>query len=66
MDHTCNMIHMIDTMKLICWSIKRHGDVSIVIGAFADVDRLPDFDEMVTHPALLAQQDIPVDEDTTM
>jgi hypothetical protein len=62
MDQTYNMIQMIETMKLIFWSIKRHGDVSIAIGVFADMDRLPDFDEVVAHPALLVPQKIPVDE----
>jgi hypothetical protein len=63
MDHTCNMIHMIETMKGICWSANNHDDVSIVIGAFADMDHLSDFDEMVAHPALLVPQKIPVDKD---
>jgi hypothetical protein len=44
---------MIETMKLIFWFIKHHGDVSLAIGAFADTDRLPDFDGMVAHPTLL-------------
>jgi hypothetical protein len=30
------------------------------------MDRLPDFDEMVAHPALLVPQKIPVDEDTIL
>jgi hypothetical protein len=66
MDHTCNMIQMIETMKLIFWSIKRHGDVSIAIGAFSDMDRLPNFNEMLAHPALLVPQKIPVDEDASL
>jgi hypothetical protein len=37
--------------------------VSIAIGAFADMNRLPDFDKMVAHPALSVPQKIPVDED---
>jgi hypothetical protein len=41
---------MIKTMKGIFWSIKQNGDISIAIGAFADMDRLPDFDKMVAHP----------------
>jgi hypothetical protein len=45
---------------------KKNGDVSIAIGAFADMDRLPDFDEMVVHPALLVPQNIPVDEDAIL
>jgi hypothetical protein len=40
--------------------------VSIAIGAFADMDRLPDFDKMVAHPALLVPQKIPVDEDAIL
>jgi hypothetical protein len=40
--------------------------VSIAIGAFADTDRLPDFDEMVAHPVLLEPQKIPVDEDAIL
>jgi hypothetical protein len=66
MDHTCNMIKMIETMKGICWSIKRHGDVFIVIGAFADMDHLPDFDDMVAHPALLVPHKITVGEDAIL
>jgi hypothetical protein len=53
MDQTCNMIQMIETMKGTFWSVKKNGDVSIEIGAFADMECLPDFDEMVAHPALL-------------
>jgi hypothetical protein len=53
---------MIETMKYIFWSIKRDGYVPIAIGAFADTDRLPDFDEMVAHPALLVPQKISVAE----
>jgi hypothetical protein len=30
------------------------------------MDSLPDFDEMVAHPALLVPQKIPVDEDTIL
>jgi hypothetical protein len=60
------MIQMIETMKLIFWSIKRHGDVSIAISAFADMDRLPDFDDMVSHPVFLMPQKIPVDEDAIL
>jgi hypothetical protein len=66
MDHTCNMVQMIETMKVIFWSVKKNGDVSIAIRAFADMDRLPGFDEMVAHPALLVPQKIPVDEDTIL
>jgi hypothetical protein len=40
--------------------------VSIEIGAFADMDRLPHFDKMVAHPALLVPQKIPVDEDAIL
>jgi hypothetical protein len=42
-------------------SIESHQQLAI--GAFADMHRLPDFDEMVAHPALLVPQKIPVDED---
>jgi hypothetical protein len=66
MYHTWNMIKMIENMKGIFWSIKRHGDVSIAIGAFTDMDRLPNFDEMMAHPALLVLQKIPVDEDAIL
>jgi hypothetical protein len=66
MDHTCNMIQMIETVKGIFWSVKRHGDVSIAIGAFADIDRLPDFDDMMAHPALLVPHKIPVEEDVIL
>jgi hypothetical protein len=40
--------------------------VSIAIGAIADMDRLPDFDEMLAHPALLVPQKIPVDKDAIL
>jgi hypothetical protein len=66
MDHTCNMIQMIETMKLIFSSVKRCGDMSIAIGAFVAMDRLPDFDDRAAHPALLASQKIPVDEDAIL
>jgi hypothetical protein len=45
---------------------KRNGQASIVIVAFADMDRLPDFDKMVAHPALIVPQKIPVDEDAIL
>jgi hypothetical protein len=57
------MIQMIETMKGIFWYVKRHGDVSIAIGAFSDMDRLTDFHDMVAHPAFIVPQKIPVDED---
>jgi hypothetical protein len=66
MDHICNTIQMVETMKLICWSVKRHGDAPFAIGAFADMDRLPNFDEMVAHPILFVPQKIPVDEDAIL
>jgi hypothetical protein len=53
-------------MKGIFWSVKRHGDVSIAICAFADMNHLPDFDGMAAHPALLMPQKIPVDEDSIL
>jgi hypothetical protein len=40
--------------------------VSIAIGEFADMECLPDFDEMVAHLALLVPQKIPVDEDAIL
>jgi hypothetical protein len=40
--------------------------VYIVIGAFAGMDRLPDFDKMVAHPALVVIQKIPVDENAIL
>jgi hypothetical protein len=58
-DHACSMIQMIETMK-------ENGDMYIVIGAFAEMDRLPDFDKMVAHPALLVPQKIQVDEDAVL
>jgi hypothetical protein len=45
---------------------QKNGDVSIAIGAFADMDRLPNFDDIVAHPALLVPQKIPVDKDTIL
>jgi hypothetical protein len=47
-------------------SPKKNGDVSIAIDAFADMDRIPDFDKMVAHPALPVPQKIPVDEDAIL
>jgi hypothetical protein len=49
MDHTCNMIQMIETMKVIFWSFKQNGYVSIAIGAFADMDHIPEFDGIILH-----------------
>jgi hypothetical protein len=46
--------------------VHKKGDVSIAIGAFADMDCLPEFDKMVAHPALRIPQKIPVDEDTIL
>jgi hypothetical protein len=66
MDHTCNMIQMIETINIIFLSINHHGDVSIAISAFTDMDRLSDFDEIVAHPALLVLQKIQVDEDAIL
>jgi hypothetical protein len=40
--------------------------VSIAIGAFADMGRLPNFDKMVDHSALLVPQKIPVDKDAIL
>jgi hypothetical protein len=66
MDRVCNMIQMIEAMKGICWSIKHPCDVYIAIGSFADMNRLPDFDDMVAHPALIVPQKIPMDEDAIL
>jgi hypothetical protein len=57
---------MIETVKGIFWSVKHHGDVSIAISAFAYIDRLPEFDDMVDRPALLVPHNIPVDEDAIL
>jgi hypothetical protein len=46
--------------------VHNKGDVSIAIGAFADMDCLPDFDKMVAHPAFRVPQKIPVDEDAIL
>jgi hypothetical protein len=40
--------------------------VSIAIGAFVDMDCLPNFDAMVDHLALLVLQNIPVEEDAIL
>jgi hypothetical protein len=40
--------------------------VSIAIGAFADMEHIPNVDEMVAHPALLVPQKISVDEDSIL
>jgi hypothetical protein len=60
------MIQTMETMKGIFWSVKENGDVSIAIFAFADMNRLPDFEIMVAHPALFVPQKIPVDEDAIL
>jgi hypothetical protein len=44
----------------------KNDDASIAIGAFADIDRLPDFDKRVVHPALIVPQKIPVEEDAML
>jgi hypothetical protein len=66
MDLKCNMLQMIETLKGILWSVKHHDDVLIAIGAFAHMDRLPDFDDMAAHPILLVPQKIIVDEDASL
>jgi hypothetical protein len=38
----------------------------IAIGAFANMDQLPDLDDMVAHPALLVPQKLSVDEDVSL
>jgi hypothetical protein len=60
------MIRMIGTMKGIFWYVNKSGGMSIAIVAFADMDRLTDFGEMVAHPELLVPQKIPVDEDAIL
>jgi hypothetical protein len=60
------MLQMIETLKGIYWSIKRHNGMSITIGAFADMDHLQDFYDMVAHPALLVPQNISVDGNTIL
>jgi hypothetical protein len=45
---------------------KKNGDVSIAIGAFVDMDLLPDCHKMVARLALLVPQKIPVDEDAIL
>jgi hypothetical protein len=45
---------------------QKNGDIYIAIGAFADMDHLPDFDKMVAHLVLLVPQKIPVDEDAIL
>jgi hypothetical protein len=62
------MQHATDDRKyemnlLVC---QKNGDVYIAIGAFADMDPLPNFDKMMAHSALLVQQKIPVDEDAIL
>jgi hypothetical protein len=66
MDHACNMLQMIETLKGIFWSINYHGGASIAISAFADMDHLPDFDDVMAHHALLVPHKIPVDQDTSV
>jgi hypothetical protein len=39
--------------------VKRHSDVSNAVAAFADMDRLPNFNGVVAYPDLLAPQKIP-------
>jgi hypothetical protein len=45
---------------------QKNVDVSIAIDAFADMEHLPEFDEMVAYPALLVPQKIPVYEDAIL
>jgi hypothetical protein len=54
---------MIETTKGIFWS---DGDVSFAIGVFVDMERLPNFEKKLDHPALLVPQKIPVDEDAIL
>jgi hypothetical protein len=53
MDVACSMLQMTETLKQVFWMVKQHGDVSIAVGACADMDRLPDFNGVVVYPALL-------------
>jgi hypothetical protein len=46
--------------------VRKNNDLSIAIGAFADMDPLPNFDEMVVHPVLLVPQKIPLNEDAIL
>jgi hypothetical protein len=59
MDVACSMLQMTETLKQFFWMVKQIGDVSIAVGAFADMERLPDFNGVVAYPALLAQQKNP-------
>jgi hypothetical protein len=59
MDFACSMLKMTETLKQFFWMVKQHGDVSIVVGTCADMDRLPDSNGVVAYPALLAPHTIP-------
>jgi hypothetical protein len=45
---------------------QKNGDMYIASSAFADTDRLPNFEKMVAYPVLLVPQKIPVDEDAIL
>jgi hypothetical protein len=59
MDIACSMPQTTETLKQVFWMVKRHGDVSIAVGACADMDRLPYFNGVVAYHALLAPHKIP-------
>jgi hypothetical protein len=59
MDVTCSMLQMTENLNKAFWMVKRHGDVSISVGACADMDLLPNFSGVVVYPALLAPHKIP-------
>jgi hypothetical protein len=59
MDVACSMLQMTETLKQVFWMVERHGDVSIAVGEFADMDRLPEFNGVVAYPSLLAPQNNP-------
>jgi hypothetical protein len=56
MDVACSMLQMTETLKQVFWMVKRHGDIFIAVGVFADRYRIPDFNEVVAYPALLTPQ----------
>jgi hypothetical protein len=41
MDVACSMLQTTETLKQVFWMVKRHSDVSIAVGACADMDRPP-------------------------
>jgi hypothetical protein len=59
MDIACSILQMTETLKQVFGMFKRHGDVSIAVGACVDMDLLPDFNGVVAYPALRAPHKIP-------